>query len=61
MLVVEHDMSLVRGLCTHAVVLNFGAKIYDGPTGAVGDDPAVLEAYLGRRHAREAVPATHAA
>jgi branched-chain amino acid transport system ATP-binding protein len=47
LLVVEHDMSLVRELCTHAVVLNFGRCIYDGPTSAMQDDPAVLEAYLG--------------
>jgi branched-chain amino acid transport system ATP-binding protein len=54
LLVVEHDMSLVRSLCDHAVVLNFGKKIYDGPTSAVQDNPAVLEAYLGTQHAERA-------
>jgi branched-chain amino acid transport system ATP-binding protein len=55
LLVVEHDMSLVRSLCDRAVVLNFGRKIYDGPTADVGRDDAVLEAYLGPRHADKEV------
>lgn len=47
LLVVEHDMSLVRKLCDHSIVLNFGRKIYDGPTALVHKDQLVLEAYLG--------------
>ena len=51
LLVVEHDMSFVRSLCDRAVVLNFGRQIYEGSTRRVQEDPLVLEAYLGPRHA----------
>ena len=46
-LVVEHDMQIVRNLCDHIVVLNFGCKIFEGTPDEVHGDPAVLEAYLG--------------
>ena len=49
LLVVEHDMAFVHGLCDHTVVLKFGRLIYDGPTQGVQADPAVREAYLGTR------------
>jgi branched-chain amino acid transport system ATP-binding protein len=51
LLVIEHDMSLVRGLCPDCFVLNFGRRIYQGSTAAVHEDQAVLEAYLGPRDA----------
>ena len=61
LLVVEHDMSFVRKLCPQSVVLNFGRKIYDGPTAGVNDDAGVVEAYLGRKRDGSRTMAGHAA
>jgi branched-chain amino acid transport system ATP-binding protein len=47
-LVVEHKLSAVARLCSRAVVLHLGQKIYDGPVEGLQDEPRVLEAYLGR-------------
>jgi branched-chain amino acid transport system ATP-binding protein len=60
-MIVEHDMSLVRSLCDHTVVLNFGRKIYDGPTSEVQNEPTVLEAYLGRPATAADAPAASGA
>jgi branched-chain amino acid transport system permease protein len=46
-LLVEHDMDLVRMVCNTAVVLDFGKVIASGPTAAVLSDPAVIKAYIG--------------
>ncbi len=47
LVVVEHDMHFVGRLCPRVVVLNFGQKIAECPTGDIHADRRVREAYLG--------------
>ena len=46
-LVVEHDMTLVREICAYLYVLDFGVHLCDGPTVDVLNDDRVRQAYLG--------------
>lgn len=46
-LLIEHDMKLVSGICEQVTVLNFGTTLAQGETSAVLADPKVVRAYLG--------------
>lgn len=46
-LLIEHDMKLVSGICEELTVLNFGQILAQGPTSKVLNDPQVITAYLG--------------
>ncbi len=46
-LLIEHDMNLVSGICDHVTVLNFGTTLAQGPVNQALSDPEVIRAYLG--------------
>ena len=46
-LLIEHDMKLVSGICEKLTVLNFGQELCQGKTSEVLNNPLVIKAYLG--------------
>ncbi len=51
LLIVDHDMDVIMGLCDRILVLNEGRLIAEGSPDEIQRNPAVIEAYMGRKYA----------
>ena len=48
MIIIEHDMMVIRGITERVVVFNYGEKIIEGSFEVISSDERVREAYLGK-------------